>query len=826
MDFARLLNQQGSTAPVDPSELYESLPDKAPGYGYLRAVQEQVLHAWHGRRGERDLVVKVNTGAGKTIDGLVILRSYLNEGKGPCLYVAASKYLVEQVTEEAERIHIPTVDDPDNPKYLAGEAIAVVNINKLVNGRSVFSDERRGRAHAPIGCVVVDDVHAALATTRDELSIEIPTVHPSFPILLNLFEDDIRNQSPNAILEIHDRNLGTLARVPFWAWRNKVEQVRAELHKQRDTRELFYRWPAIQEVLHISRAVFTGRGLTITPTALPIRRITAFNDAAHRIYLTATLADDSVLVTDFAADPESIRKPITPGSASDIGERMILAPAEINPDITDAEVRQAAAKLAEEFNVVVIVPSDRAVSPWEDHNPRVVHAEQVPGAVAELRGGHVGLVVMVNKYDGIDLPGTACRVLVLDGLPEAFGGDERLESQLTSRVTGIDGRQVQRIEQGMGRGVRSNEDHCVVLLVGPRLSQLVVDPRSLSQFGPASRAQLALSRTVAQSLEDPTLGTVVGVVMQALRRDEAWVTLAKNQLKGLKFESGVVAPSALARRAAMDSAMNGDYPAAESALSAAVSAATDEREIGRLQEQLASYVDHVDPARAQTILARARANNSNALRPLSGVTYRRLSPSAGQAQQAATFLTATYATGVLLRLGFEAFLSDLQFDPDPERPSIFESAVTQLALHVGLAGERPEKEQGAGPDNLWALGNLKYWVIEAKSGAINQTIGKRDAAQLSIAMDWFLERYDASCEATPVMIHPGRQMAADATARAGMRVITEGSLAKLRDNVRAFAAALAGGRFDEPTSIDQLLIGHHLRASDLQEYLSETRSGR
>ena len=82
MDFGKLLSQAGESAPVQPRELYGSLPNKTAGYGYLRDVQGQVLTAWDARRGERDLVIKVNTGGGKTIDGLVMLQSYLNEGKG------------------------------------------------------------------------------------------------------------------------------------------------------------------------------------------------------------------------------------------------------------------------------------------------------------------------------------------------------------------------------------------------------------------------------------------------------------------------------------------------------------------------------------------------------------------------------------------------------------------------------------------------------------------------------------------------------------------------------------------------------------------------
>ncbi|MEU6511991.1 hypothetical protein [Streptomyces sp. NPDC046942] len=39
------------------------------------------------------------------------------------------------------------------------------------------------------------------------------------------------------------------------------------------------------------------------------------------------------LVTDFGADPELVAQPVMPGSASDIGERMILAPHALDPEL-------------------------------------------------------------------------------------------------------------------------------------------------------------------------------------------------------------------------------------------------------------------------------------------------------------------------------------------------------------------------------------------------------------------------------------------------------------------------------------------------------------
>jgi hypothetical protein len=820
VDFGKLLDEQNKDAPTEPRELWATL-NKVKGYGYLRDVQGQVLSAWHDRRGERDLVIKVNTGGGKTIDGLLVLSSYLNEGHGPALYVAPDNYLVEQVKEEAARLGIATVDNPDSPRYLSGAAIAVVNAHKLVNGRTVFSAARPTRPPVPVGSVVVDDAHAAIATTRAQLSITVPSEHPAFAQMLVLFADDLEAQAPNDLLDVQDRTHSALARVPFWAWRGKADRARELLHGHRTTRPFEFAWPAVRDVLPLCRAVFTGTALTITPFCPPIRHVTGFADARHRVYLTATLADDSVLVTDFGADPGSVRAPITPHTAGDIGERMILAPQEINPAVDADSIRDAAAALSARHNTVVLVPSDRAANAWKGHTDPIVHADDIGPTVQALRSGHVGLVVLVNKYDGVDLPDDACRVLVLDGLPEVATGDERVEAQVM-RHAGTDDRQVQRIEQGMGRGVRSNEDHCVVLLIGSRLAQLVADPRSFARFSPATRAQLELSRDVASGLHDRPLDEILAVAGQALGRDPAWVRYAKLRLAGIPAPEGNVTGLAVARRAAFEAAVDGDHRRAADLIGGAVDGLDGPRAQGWALEQKAAYLDHADPAAAQEVLAAARTRNPMVLRPLVPVAYARLTAAGGQAQRAADLLAGRYATGAALRLAAQVISDDLAFDP--ERTDDAEEALRQLADHLGLAGQRPEKEIGSGPDVLWALGGLGFWVIEAKTGATSDVVHKRDSAQLGHSMAWFRERYDQTATATPVIVHRARRMARDATAPPGARCLTEDGLARLRDAFLAFATGLASGRWDTADAVANQLVGHGLRATDLPQYLRTTQA--
>ena len=208
---------------------------------------------------------------------------------------------------------------------------------------------------------------------------------------------------------------------------------------------------------------------------------------------------------------------------------MILAPQEINPDYTTDEIKKLVEKISYERNVVVIVPSGaRAKAYWSGSAAQILDKDSIQSGIAKLRNGHVGLTVLVNKYDGIDLPGEACELLVIDGLPEVHGLIERLE------MTALDGtrpqllRQIQRVEQGMGRGVRSSDDHCVVLLLGARLSQRLHEAEANVMFSPATRAQVELGRSVAAQVRGKPLSELESVLDLCLDQDDNWVQASRN----------------------------------------------------------------------------------------------------------------------------------------------------------------------------------------------------------------------------------------------------------------------------------------------------------
>jgi len=824
MDFEKLLRESAEALPTAPREVYEQLPRKKKGYGYLRDVQAQILTNWHEKREQRDIVVKVNTGGGKTIDGLVMLQSYLNGGVSPALFVAPDKYLVDQVIAEAGNLGIPVVKDPESGAYLAGEAIGVVTAAKLFNGRTIFSDNRPTAPRVPIGAVVIDDAHAVMTTLRAQFSVDIARGNFTFDALLELFEVDLKDQAPDVLLDIREKTGGGFARVPFWSIHAKIDQLRTVLRAYKPDNSQDAGFESIREILPLCRIVFTRLGVTIVPPNPAVNRVHSFVDAKHRVFLTATLANDSSLVTDFDADADLVKSPIQPLTAGDIGERMILAPEEINPSISSDDVRNEVAKLAQKYNTLVIVPSKPAIARWEAFNPTVADKDNLKDVVAQMRmNPRLGLVVTANKYDGIDLPDEACRVVVIDGLPEAFSGDERLSSLMQRNVSGVDDRQVQRLEQGMGRAVRSNEDHCVVFLIGRRLAQLTVDPRTLERFSPATRAQLARSRTVAREMENVPLSKIMSTANQALMRETAWVTYAKQALRALEPTAARIDDSATESRKAFASALSGDLSGACQRLVDAASSCEDERQAGQLLEQAAVYAQHYDPVRAQELLAISRTKNLYVLRPLTGVVFKPVAFEGSQAEKVATRTTSMYGTAASLRVGVEAVLERLQFDPLTTEE--FEEGILELGLFLGLGSQRPERQLGYGPDNVWAIEPGRFWVIEAKSGATSDFISKRDAGQLGEALQWFGKRYPADIAAIPVMIHQEKKLHGSATGPAGMRVINARGLAELIVDVRAFAEGLAASGWTDLAVVNRLIVGHKLDADGLASRLVAPTGG-
>ncbi|HRC12389.1 MAG TPA: helicase C-terminal domain-containing protein [Dermatophilaceae bacterium] len=808
----------------EPAALFDALPNKQSGLGYLRQVQATVLERWSPRRDETDLVIKMNTGTGKTIVGLLILQASLHDGTGPALYLAPTPHLAERAAEEGRRLGLAIVTDPVSAKFGSGAAICVTTLQKLFNGKTRFGLVDGG-APLPVGAIVIDDAHSAITRLEEYSRALIPKDADAYAELLALFQTDLEAQGASTLLDIMDGDRSAVMRIPFWAWQNKSNGVLKVLHPLRGTPLLEWQWPLIRDHLPLCEATLTSSGLEIAPPLPPVQKFPSFTDARRRIYMTATLANDSSLVTHFAADATTVAEAIVPDSAADLGDRLVLVPQELVPDLSDGDLRTAVASIAITDNVVVLVPSWARAQEWaEVANETVSDSREIAAAVGRLQHGVVGLVVFVNQYDGIDLPDDACRVLVIDGLPQAASGAERRESMALRDSSTITTRQVQRFEQGMGRGVRSREDRCAVLVMDRRLVELISRPDTATRLSPGTRAQLELSRRVARSLDGRqgvTMDGVVDLIRKVVDGAEDFRSAARKALVNVVYETAPPEPTALPMRQAYDAAARGDLEAAANAADVAVNCARrqmkDERLAGWLSEKAAAYRHATDSTRAQAQLASASASNSSILRPMSGLTFQPSRPTRRQAETASAYLAERYLDGARLRVGVEALIADLAWNPD--RTEQAEQAWADLASHLGFSGRRPEKESGVGPDVLWADSDGNHLVIEVKSGAEAALISKRDINQLGGSVRWAEQQLNRTSSIAAVVVHPGRIAERTGTPPFGARSIDTDAHTKLMAAVRQYATALAvENRYRDAAAVQQQLVSLHFNGRQLVEF--------
>ena len=131
VDFNKLRTRKSKPKVIDPLEIFRRLP-KPSGINDLYTSQAEVLQSWFERRKGRDTVLKLHTGGGKTLVGLLAAQSTLNELSEPVLYLTPTQQLVQQAIEKAQTYGIPATPyrkgQPLSEEFLNARAVMVAKL--------------------------------------------------------------------------------------------------------------------------------------------------------------------------------------------------------------------------------------------------------------------------------------------------------------------------------------------------------------------------------------------------------------------------------------------------------------------------------------------------------------------------------------------------------------------------------------------------------------------------------------------------------------------------------------------------------------------------
>lgn len=816
LDFKKIINENKINNIINPREIFMSLPNRK--YDYPRDVQTEVWTQWMEKREEKDIIIKMNTGSGKTIVGLIILMSCIREDKKPAMYVVPNKFLMKQVIKEAESLGIPVTENSDDVGFITGEKILITNIYKLVNGKTVFGKRSNGN-NLKIGSILIDDVHACINDIESQYTIEIANGEDTYTRIYKMFEEDIKQQYPNRVIDINNGIPGVNILVPYWAWQEKSTEIYKIVTEDNENTDVQMKLPLFRDYFHLCNCVISTEKIEISPKSININEIEGFKRAERRIYMSATIIAIDSLISKCGIKnyPKNV---IKPQYSDDMGERFIIFPQIINKEITDDEIKYKLKKMSEKHNVLVITPSDIRRKYWEDVADISVDKYNLEEVVENLKNSHLGLIVMSNKYEGIDLPNKACEILVIDGIPNSKRKYDEVEQQIIGNSDKILNKKIQLIEQGMGRGVRSSGDYCAVVLMGQGLVSTLYAEGYMEKMSNITKNQIKLSDQIAKQLANKPIDEIFDSLEYCLQRDQDWIATSKSILSQIEYKDEVEESNIEnTLTECFELAKHEQYNECTKMLEELINRQEDNEIKGYLKMQLAEYYNFIDRSASQEILKSAYNLNSKVTKPISGINFKKDTNKINkQVENIINFIQRNKEDFNNIIIKLNAILSNLVFVEGTSK--LFEKAIKDVGEFIGIESERPEEETGIGPDDLYWIGKEYAMIIECKNEVKKENnICKHDCNQLNGSYEWYNSKYEKTgIEGIPIMIHPSNIYNRECTPNKKTRIITEVELNRLKDNINKFIKELSKPQnYKDRNNIERLLNNHLLSGRNLVE---------
>ena len=445
---------------------------------------------------------------------------------------------------------------------------------------------------------------------------------------------------------------------------------------------------------------------------------------------------------------------VAPATTAGECERLIAIPSRL--DSASDGVSYAKRVIAER-KALVLVPNYSRAREWEDlvePPPR----ERVTDHVAAFKNGTGSeKLLLAARYDGVDLPGDTCRLMVIDDLPLGVGPLERYLWESLGMNNSLRSTIASRIVQSFGRISRGMSDHGVVILTGKRLLDWIMIPRNAAILPEFLQKQLALGDRLSDDfggLED-----MHEAIDACLERDARWRASYERFMEDAGAEVTVRDTENLLDLAEAEAECarlmwRRDFEGAAKTVAGTLkkayalsngTGAWHSLWLGFAQEMLG------DMESATDMYVRAHSNEAN-IPPVRRNYDAAAKGEPGSQVSRIRSQVRIWADGnVSLPRTLGPDLNHLSGGGSAAQT---EEALRCLGQYLGLVSTRPEKEHGAGPDVLWLGKNVPALCIEAKTDKKATSLYvKEDIGQMANHVQWVRDQHGAST-VIPLFVGP------------------------------------------------------------------------
>jgi len=420
------------------------------------------------------------------------------------------------------------------------------------------------------------------------------------------------------------------------------------------------------------------------------------------------------------------------------------------PGDTEEEQREATKTTVKQLKSCVISPSKHRAEKW------------VPPA--KIFDGNSGqsdidrfcdssdpeMLGLVARYDGVDLPGKACNVLILDGLPLGESLIDRFLDEAVKVETLRLGHTATRLVQAIGRIFRSNTDHGVVLLVGSTLHTWMRSVRNQKYLPSRLQQQIQLAVSLQKKIDAGEV-TSHDLITGVLTGDSNWDATYKAYIDQIKPRSGDTESAWFVHvleteRNAYSLLWDGHPKRAADLYGEIVDkAATEDTRLSAWYRHLAGLAhlcaderpraayDFTTAANIRAELGRPSSKDLDLLSP---------TPATHAGSQAKTLAAKYRKKRAAMFEQCNQIESDLIYGPDTNKA---EEAVRVLGELLGLTASRPDSTLGVGPDVLWIADTVPLaWGLELKTDKQPTTeYSKKEIGQCHNHETWIHDNYGA-----------------------------------------------------------------------------------
>lgn len=717
-----------------PEEMYlrGALPRTSDAAHSLWVHQGDVLRAYaETYKDETDLALELPTGTGKTLPGLLIAEWVRRKSEGPVLYATPTRQLAHQVYETAKTEGVLASlligshrnwSAADESDVNGGKTIAITTYSSIFNSSPKLPVPR---------LIVLDDAHAGEQFVGEQYGVTIrrSVDEESYVAILAALRPFFSSLQVQRLLGPPDPGSHHQVRLIIPAVDpNVLRDLDAALATLGESYAFSY--SMIRGGLAACCVYVSYGGIQVRPMIPPTFENSVFSRAAQRVYLSATLGSGGELERAFGR-PEIARLALSRKTPPRSGRRLFVF-----PELASGGDSVGLAREIVGITNKALVLSQASTEKTEEA-ARALAGEDVPvfGRAAVENGlthflnAPKGVLGLANRYDGMDLPDEACRIVVLRGSPDSVSLQERFLSERAQAGAALSERLRTRVVQGAGRCTRGPNDYAVVVALGSDLTRYFSRPENQSALEPELQAEVQFGLENSRGIE---VGQVLDRVRIFLEHGDVWREVGEPLVAEFREDVETIPPrgaQALGESASVEVdawqlAHSGEWIAASQQLEAAARILGLGGEATRGYRGLLLYIAAVwlslgaegeaHRARVRAMLRSAEGASGRGtwlweMRQLNGAEETELT----RADMVAIDDIAVQLTGFLkanrIRDSLERMCDQLgQTDAGP-----YEEALTTLGRFLGAEASRPRGEGRS--DSAW-LWNSAVWVtIEAKS---------------------------------------------------------------------------------------------------------------